>query len=486
MFRPRTYIERRECLRGQIQNGLILFLGNQESPMNYPDNPYPFRQDSSFLYFFGLDFPNLAAVIDIDEATDCVFGDDPTMDQIIWMGRQPSLKDRCASVGISTTAPMDQLQTLLKKAVNQNRNIHFLPQYRVDIILLIKQLLPGSPLCGSRVGPSETLTKAVVAQRSTKTAEEIEQIEAALDISYQMHTTAMKMSKPGVFEREVAGAMEGIALSRGVRLAFPTIFSIHGETLHNHYYGNMMKAGDMVVNDSGAESPLHYAGDITRTIPVGGKFSPRQRDIYNIVLAAQQKAIETVTPGVEFREIHRLACTILASGLADLGLLKGNIQEAVHAGAHTLFFQCGLGHMLGLDVHDMEALGEDYVGYTDTITRNPEFGWKSLRLARALEPGFVITVEPGVYFIPELIDRWKADNKCADFINYDKVERYRDFGGIRIEDDVLVTPASSVPLPRLASRDAEAGEDRSGGHRILGKPIPKTIEEVESASGGRA
>jgi Xaa-Pro aminopeptidase len=318
---------------------------------------------------------------------------------------------------------------------------------------LIKQLLP--------IEPSEALIRAVVAQRSTKTAEEIEQIEAALDISYEMHTTAMKMSKPGVFEREVAGAMEGIALSRGGRLAFPTIFSIHGETLHNHYYGNIMKAGNIVVNDCGAESPLHYAGDVTRTIPVGGKFSPRQRDIYNIVLAAQQRAIEAVKPGVEFREIHRLACTILASGLADLGLLKGNIQEAVDAGAHTLFFQCGLGHMLGLDVHDMEALGEDYVGYTDTIKRSPEFGWKSLRLARALEPGFVITVEPGVYFIPELIDRWKAQNKCADFINYDKVERYRDFGGIRLEDDVLVT---------------------SDGRRILGKKIPKTIEEVEQAS----
>jgi len=421
--------------------------------MNYPDNLYPFRQDSSFLYFFGLDFPSLAAVMDVDEATDCVFGDDSTMDQIIWMGPQQSLKDRCDSVGISNTAPLDQLQTLLEKAVNQNRSTHFLPQYRVDIILLMKQLLP--------IGPSEALIRAVVAQRSTKTQEEIEQVEAALDISYQMHTTAMKMSKPGVFEREVAGAMEGIALSRGGRLAFPTIFSIHGETLHNRYYGNIMKAGDMVVNDCGAESPLHYASDITRTIPVGGRFTARQSDIYNIVLAAQQKTIEAIRPGVEFREIHRLACTILASGLADLGLLKGNIQEAVQVGAHALFFQCGLGHMLGLDVHDMEALGEDYVGYTDTITRNPEFGWKSLRLARALEPGFVITVEPGVYFIPELIERWKAQNRCADFINYDKVESYKNFGGIRLEDDVLVT---------------------SDGHSILGKKIPKTIEEVEQAS----
>jgi len=450
MFSKDTYLQSRQRLRQQVSSGLILFLGNQESPMNYPDNPYPFRQDSSFLYFFGPDFPNLAAVMDVDEGTDYVFGNDSTMDQIIWTGPQPFLKDRCARVGISNVARPDQLQTLLTKAVSQNRSIHFLPQYRADNILLTKELLP--------IEPSEALIKAVVVQRSKKTEEEIQEIEGALEISYQMHTTAMRMSKPGVVEREVAGAMEGIALSRGGRLAFPTIFSIHGETLHNHYYGNMMKAGDIVVNDCGAESPLHYASDITRTIPVSGKFSPRQRDIYNIVLAAQQKAIETVAPGVEFREIHRLACTILASGLADLGLLKGNIQEAVHAGAHTLFFQCGLGHMLGLDVHDMEALGEDYVGYTDTITRNPEFGWKSLRLARALEPGFVITVEPGVYFIPELIERWKAQNKCADFINYDKVERYKNFGGIRIEDDILVT---------------------SDGHRILGKPIPKTVEEVE-------
>jgi len=451
MFLKDTYLQRRGRLRQQVSSGLILFLGNQESPMNYPDNPYPFRQDSSFLYFFGLDFPNLAAVMDVDEGSDCVFGDSLTMDQIIWMGPQPSLKDKCASVGISNTASMDNLPLALKKALDQGRKIHFLPQYRADNILLIRELLP--------IEPSKALIKAVVAQRSTKTQEEIEEIEAALEISYQMHTTAMRMAKPGVLEREVAGMMEGIALFRGGRLAFPTIFSIHGQILHNHYYGNIMKAGDMVVNDCGAESPLHYASDITRTIPVSGRFTPRQRDIYNIVLAAQQNAIEAVAPGVEFREIHRLACTILASGLADLGLLKGNIQDAVQAGAHALFFQCGLGHMLGLDVHDMEALGEDYVGYTDTIKRGPEFGWKSLRLARALEPGFVMTVEPGVYFIPELIDRWKAENKCADFINYDKVERYKNFGGIRIEDDILVT---------------------SDGHRILGKPIPKTVEEVET------
>jgi Xaa-Pro aminopeptidase len=308
---------------------------------------------------------------------------------------------------------------------------------------------------------SESLIKAVVAQRAIKTEDEIAEIEAALDISYEMQTLAMKMSKPGVYEREIVGAMEGLVLSRGSRLSFPTIFTIHGETLHNHYYGNQMKEGDIAVNDSGVESLLHYASDITRTIPVSGRFSQRQKEIYTIVLNAQEKTIEAVRPGVEFRNVHKLAYKILGSGLKDLGLIKGNIEEAVDAGAVTLFFQCGLGHMMGLDTHDMEDIGENYVGYTDTIIRNPEFGWRSLRLGRELEAGFVITVEPGLYFIPELIDRWKAEKKCCDFIDYDMVEKYREFGGIRIEDDVLVT---------------------ENGHRVLGKKIPKTIDEVEAMS----
>ena len=269
------------------------------------------------------------------------------------------------------------------------------------------------------------------------------------------------MTKPGVYERQVVSAMEAVVLSHGSALSFPTIFSIHGETLHNHSYDNQMQAGDMAVNDSGAESPCHYASDITRTIPVSGKFSQRQKEIYAIVLNAHEKAIEAVKPGIEFRDVHLLGCRELTSGLKDLGLMKGDIEQAVHAGAHTLFFQCGLGHMLGLDTHDMEGLGEEYVGYTDTIKRNPEFGFKSLRLAKALEPGFVITVEPGIYFIPELIDRWKAEQKNSQFINYDLVEAYRDFGGIRIEDDVLVTQT---------------------GYRVLGKRIPKTVSEVEDIS----
>lgn len=460
MFSDDVYIERRKRLRKDIQSGLILLLGNEESPMNYADNQYPFRQDSSFLYFFGLDCPSLVAVIDVDQGTECMFGNDLTVDDIVWTGPQPTLKERCQQTGITETVGLEKLPDVLNKAVKQGREIHFLPQYRAENILKIEQLLeiPASSIAGS---VSEPLIRTAVAQRSIKSEQEIDEIEAALDISYEMQTLAMKMTKPGVYEREVASAMEAVVLSHGSALSFPTIFSVHGETLHNHSYDNQMQAGDMAVNDSGAESPCHYASDITRTIPVSGTFSERQKEIYAIVLSAQEKAIEAVKPGIEFRDIHLLACRELASGLKDLGLMKGDIDQAVHAGAHTLFFQCGLGHMLGLDTHDMEGLGEEYVGYTDTIKRNPEFGFKSLRLAKALEAGFVITVEPGIYFIPELIDRWKAEQKNSQYINYDLVETYRDFGGIRIEDDVLVTDTS---------------------YRVLGREIPKTISQVEDIS----
>ncbi|MHC4284212.1 MAG: aminopeptidase P family protein [Planctomycetota bacterium] len=460
MFAKKVYIDRRKRLRDQIGSGIILLLGNEESPMNYPDNQYPFRQDSCFLYFFGLDYPGLAAVIDVDEDKECVFGEDLTVDDIIWMGPQPSLRERCIKAGISETASLDKLPTVLNEAVDQSRKIHYLPPYRPEDVLKLQQMLGVAPSeIPSRA--SESLIKAVVAQRSIKTKDEITEIEAALDISYEMQTLAMKMSKPGMYEREIVGAMEGLVLSRGSRLSFPTIFSVHGETLHNHYYGNQMKEGDIAVNDSGVESSLHYASDITRTVPISGKFTDRQKEIYTIVLNAQEKTIEAVKPGVEFRTVHKLAYKILGSGLKDLGLMKGNIEEAVDAGAVTLFFQCGLGHMMGLDTHDMEDIGENYVGYTDTIKRNPEFGWRSLRLGKELEAGFVITVEPGLYFIPELIDRWKAEKKCSDFIDYDIVEKFRDFGGVRIEDDVLVT---------------------ENGHRVLGKKIPKTIDEVEAMS----
>ena len=460
MFKEKVYVERRKRLREQVGSGIILLLGNEESPMNYPDNQYPFRQDSCFLYFFGLDFPGLAAIIDVDEGKEIVFGNDLTVDDIIWMGPQPSLREKCAKAGISETASLDKLPITLNRAVDQHRKIHFLPQYRPEDILKIQQMLGVAP-SEIKSRSSEILIKAVVAQRSIKTEDEIVEIEDAIDISYEMQTLAMKMSKPGIYEREIVGAMEGLVLSKGCRLSFPTILTIDGQTLHNHYYGNQMKEGDIAVNDSGAESLLHYASDITRTVPISGKFTDRQKEIYTIVLNAQEKAIEAVKPGVEFRNVHLLAYTTLASGLKELGLMKGDTHEAVAAGAVTLFFQCGLGHMMGLDTHDMEDIGEDYVGYTYTIKRNPAFGWKSLRLGRELKAGFVITVEPGLYFIPELIDRWKTEKKCSDFINYDMVEKYKDFGGIRIEDDVLVT---------------------ENGHRILGKKIPKTIDEVETMS----
>ncbi len=464
MFAKETYLQRRERLKARVPSGVVLLLGNDESPMNYAANTYPFRQDSTFLYFFGLDQPGLAVVLDLDEGTECLFGDDPSLDDIVWTGPRPLLRDRSRQVGVAQTAPGKELGQVLSKAVRQGRAIHTLPQYRAENARRIADC--GLWIADSQgdVPPSPDLIRAVVEQRSIKSPEEIEQIETALDVTARMHTAAMKMAKPGIFEYEVAGAMEGIMASSGVRPAFPPIFSIHGEIMHNPYYDNRLQAGNIVINDSGAESPLHYAGDITRTIPVGGRFSPRQREIYSVVLNAQERAIAAAAPGVEWREVHRLAALALIEGLKELGLVRGDPQEAVAAGAHTLFFPTGVGHMMGLDVHDMEPLGEDYVGYTDAIKRNPEFGWRYLRLAKLIEPGFVITVEPGIYFIPELLDRRRAEGKYNQFINYDKLEAYRTFGGIRIEDDILITPE---------------------GCRVLGPGIPKTIADVEAlASAG--
>jgi Xaa-Pro aminopeptidase len=455
MFATETYVQRRERLRTRVPSGLILLPGNGEAPRNYADNPYPFRQDSTFLYFFGLEQPGLVALLDLDEGTECVFGHDPTVEEIVWTGPVPALADRCRRVGVTQTAPSERLEPVLAAAIRQGRTIHVPPQYRAENILTISRLWsPAAP-----PAPSVSLVKAIAAQRSVKSAEETAEIEAALEISRRMHVAALQMARPGKLEGEVAGAVEGIALSHGVRLAFEPIFSVRGEIMHNPGRDNVLQVGDLVVNDSGAESPRHYASDVTRTIPVGGRFSTRQREIYSIVLAAQQKAIAAARPGVEWREIHRLASVALVAGLRELGLVRGDPEEAVAAGAHTLFFPCGVGHMLGLDVHDMEPLGEDYVGYTDTIRRNPEFGWRSLRLARAVEPGFVVTVEPGIYFIGPLIDRWRAENKHSQFIHYAEVEAWRGFGGVRIEDDLLITDT---------------------GCRVLGPHIPRTIDEVEA------
>jgi Xaa-Pro aminopeptidase len=457
MFDASTYVRRRMRLGDSLGSGLALFLGNPELPMNYAANTFHFRQDSSFLYFWGLDDPDLAALIDLDDRTDAVFGDDFTVDDIVWRGPQPTIAERAARAGVGCTAPRAALAGKLAQAIRQGRRIHFLPQYVADNQIALERLL-GIRAEAVNDHASADLINAIVVQRSVKSAEEIVEIEAALETCYEMHTLAMKLSRPGVYEREVAGAIEGLVAARGVRLAFPVIFSVHGETLHNHYHGNRMEAGQMAVNDSGAESALHYAADITRTIPIGGKFTGLQRDFYRSVLNAQRAAIAAIRPGARFKDVHLLAGRCLLSDLKEIGCVRGNLDDAVAAGVQGLFFQCGLGHMMGLDVHDMEGLGEQHVGYDDTVQRSTQFGLKSLRLARPLQPGFVLTVEPGLYFIPQLMDRWKAEGRFAEFVNYDAVDRLRNAGGIRIEDDVVVT------------------ED---GCRVLGRPIPVEIDEVE-------
>jgi Xaa-Pro aminopeptidase len=458
MFDKKIYIRRREQLKKQIRSGIILFLGNEESPMNYPANTFNFRQDSSFLYFFGLDFPGLAAVIDIDNNLEIIFGYDFTVDDIVWMGPQEKLIEKAQKVGVAKAEPTEKLNEKIKDAMKQGRRVHFLPQYQHDNVIKIEKL---TGIHNSLVNDyaSIDLIQAVVAQRSIKSDEEIKQIEMALDISYEMYLMAMKMTKAGMYEHEVSGTVEGLLMAKGSFISFPVIFTIRGEVLHGHSHENLMKDGDLLVLDSGAESPLHYASDITRTYPVSGKFTTLQEDIYNVVLEANVKAIEMMKPSVLFRDVHLHAATVIAEGMKQLGFMKGNIDDAVKAGAHALFFPHGLGHALGLDVHDMEGLGESYVGYTDEIKRSKQFGLAYLRFAKALEPGHVLTVEPGIYFMPELIAQWKQEKKHTEFINYDKVEKTIGLGGIRIEDDVLVT---------------------KDGHRVLGKPIPKTVADVET------
>lgn len=459
MFPANIYIERRNLLKADVKSGLLLFLGNTASPINYPDNHYAFRQDSSFLYFWGLDLPGLAAVIDIDENREILFAHEPTLDEILLTGRRLPLQKQGLQTGVRQTASLDRLETEMAGAVQKGRKIHFLPQYRPENLIRVHRLL-GMDIGAAIKSPSGEFIKAVVARRSVKNKEEIEQIETALALTREMQLLAMKMSRPGRYEKDIVGAMAGLAYSKDANItAFPIIFSVDGHIMHNISHGNLMREGDIVVNDCGAESGMHYAADITRSFPVSGRFTQQQKEIYAVVFEAQQKAIEAIRPGVEYRDIHFLTCTHLTAGLKSLGLMKGDVHEAVAAGAHALFMPHGLGHMLGLDVHDMESLGEDYVGYTDSIRRSEQFGTRQLRLARALETGFVVTVEPGLYFIPGLIDQWQAEGKFEEFIDYPRVATYRDFHGIRIEDDVLVM---------------------ENGCRVLGKAIPKSIEDLEA------
>ena len=457
MFPASTYMDRRNRLKAQFEAGVLLFLGNEESPMNYADNPFPFRQDSSFLYYFGVDQPGFAAIIDFDADRTVLFGDDITLDDIVWTGVLPSVAELAARAAVEETAPLTALDAFLKKAMAQGRVMRFLPPYRTENKIKLLQYL-NIPIQEQPCKASVDFSRAVVEMRVIKSIEEIAEIEKAVDATIDMHLAAMRLARPGLKEAEIAARVTEVALAAGGALAFPVIATVHGETLHNHYHGNTLQSGNLFLLDAGAETALHYAGDLTSTFPVDRSFSARQKEIYQVVLDAHLAALQALRPGVAFREVHWLACRRLAEGLKNLGLMKGDLDEAVTQGAHAMFFQCGLGHMLGLDVHDMEDLGEIWVGY-EGQPKSTLFGIKSLRLARPLQPGFVFTVEPGIYFIPELISRWKADRKFEGFICYDRLETYRDFGGIRIEENVVMT---------------------SAGGRILGKKRPRTINEVET------
>ncbi|MBQ5706065.1 MAG: aminopeptidase P N-terminal domain-containing protein [Bacteroidaceae bacterium] len=459
MFAKETYIERRRVLKQSMGSGLLLFLGNTETGMNYADNIYPFRQDSTFLYYFASDYAGLAAIIDVDEDKEIIFGDELTIDDIVWTGVQPTIKEKCERVGISETMPMAQLATYLKKAQAKGQQIHFLPPYRGEHQVWLQELLGIVP-AEQKATASMKFVRAVINQRNYKTAEEIEQIEEAIGVSVDMHCAAMRAVRPGVTEAQIAAIVRAEAAKHNFGLSFPIIATVNGQTLHNHAYGTTpLKEGQMFLLDSGCENAMHYAGDLTTTMPVGKQFTEQQRTVCNILRRAHLAAVEAIKPGVEFRNVHNIVLTEIAKGMVDLGLMKGNPEEAALAGAACMFLPHGLGHMMGLDVHDMENFGEVNVGYEEGRTKSTQFGFKSLRLAKALEPGFVFTVEPGIYFIPDLIDKWRAEKQFTDFICYDKLDTWRNFGGIRNEEDYLVF---------------------EGGSRRLGKYKPMSPEEIEA------
>ncbi len=455
MFAKETYVQRRAALKKAVGSGVLLFLGNDEQGLNYEDNTFRYRQDSSFLYYFGLNFAGLNAVIDIDEDREIIFGDELSIDYIVWMGTQPTLHEKAAAVGITETRPSDQLMAYLHHAIQQGRTIHYLPPYRPEHKLKLMDWLGLPP---AHQEGSVPFICAVVKQRNHKTAEEIAEIERACDITADMHIAATRFIRPGMYEYEVVAEMNHVAESHNCELSFATIATINGQTLHNHYHGNRIEEGQLFLIDAGAELPSGYCGDMSSTIPVSKTFTSRQRAVYEIQNAMHLESVKTLRPGIPYMDVYDLSARVMVDGLKELGLMKGNTEDAVREGAHALFYPHGLGHMMGLDVHDMENLGEIWVGY-DGQPKSTQFGRKSQRLAIPLEPGFVHTVEPGIYFIPELIDLWRGQGKFTDFINYDKVEEYRHFGGIRNEEDYLITET---------------------GARRLGKKIPLTPDEVEA------
>ena len=455
MFAKETDIQRRALLKKNIGSGVLLFLGNDEQGLHYEDNTFRYRQDSTFLYYFGLSFAGLSAIIDIDEDKEIIFGDELTIDHIVWMGTQPTLKEKSGRVGITEVMPSAEIMNYLHKAVRKGQTVHYLPPYRAEHKLKLMEWLGIPP---ARQEGSVPFIRAIVAQRSYKSAEEVEEIEKACNVTADMHITAMKVLRPGMYEYEVVAEMNRVAESNNCELSFATIATVNGQTLHNHYHGNKVKPGDLFLIDAGAEVESGYAGDMSSTVPADKTFTPRQRAVYEIQNAMHLEAVKALCPGIPYMDVYDLSARVMVEGMKELGLMKGNAEDAVREGAHALFYPHGLGHMMGLDVHDMENLGEIWVGYNGQ-PKSTQFGRKSQRLAIPLELGFVHTVEPGIYFIPELIDLWKGEKKFKDFINYDKVEEYRNFGGIRNEEDYLITET---------------------GARRLGKKIPLTPEEVEA------
>ncbi|MDR1864030.1 MAG: aminopeptidase P family protein [Bacteroidales bacterium] len=458
MFSPATYQKRRDALRRILGTGAALFMGNKDVPFNYPANTYRFRQDSSFLYFFGINDPCMAAIIDADEGKEYLFGNDATMDDIIWTGEQPSMPEKAAGAGMTEHFPYAALPDVLGSIKQHGRHIHFLPPYRGEIRIEIFRLLGIAPENQANAS-STALIRAIVRLRSVKEPQEIEQMEQAIDTAYRMHVHIMEHARAGMMERELCGAVEGIASAAGGTVSFPVILTVNGQILHNHCHDNILQNGQLLLVDAGAENVMGYPSDITRTVPVSGKFDERQREIYHIVLQANMEVIRICRPGMLYRDVHLAAARIIADGLTQAGLMKGNVEDAVEEGAHALFFPHGIGHALGLDVHDMENLGEDHVGYDESVSRSTQFGLSALRMARRLEPGFTVTGEPGVYFIPALIDQWESERRFTDYIRYDALKKFRNFGGIRVEDDLLIT---------------------NQGCRVLGKPIPKSIDEIEN------
>ena len=463
MFPAATYAARRDALLARLRaagaRGLVLLPGHVDSPMNYLHNAYDFRQDSSFLYFCGLQQPELALLVDIDDGQATLFGDDIGIDHLVWTGPLPSMAERAALSGVGATDMRAGLGETLAAARSRGRDVHFLKPYRGESRLALSAWL-GLADAELESAASRALTLAVIALRAVKGTAEVAEIENALHVTRDLHHLAMRLARPGVVEQEIVGAMEGLALRHGRRLAYPSIFTSRGEILHNHDHSVTLRGGELIVNDTGANSPIGYASDITRTIPVGGRFAGLQGDLYDLVLDAQTRAIAAVAPGVPYRDIHQLACRTMVEGMKALGFMRGDADEAVQAGAHAIFFQCGTGHMMGLDVHDLEGLGENDVGYGEGYVRSTLFGHKSLRLARPLQPGFVVTIEPGIYINRWLTERWKAEGRHAGFIDYAMFEKHADFGGIRIEDDILVT---------------------SDGRRELGPPIARSRADVEAA-----